>query len=65
MKLPNGQCGPSIRRRRGFRKSVRYFRYWMNSGKHMLLLSFSGFDPACVKTALDDIILLRFGWRIR
>jgi MHS family shikimate/dehydroshikimate transporter-like MFS transporter len=21
--------------------------------------------PACVKTALDDMILLRFGWRIR
>ena len=20
-------------------------RYWMNSGKHMLALSFSGFDP--------------------
>jgi hypothetical protein len=25
-------------------------RYWMNSGKHLLALSFSGFDPGCVKT---------------
>ena len=25
-------------------------RYWMNSGKHMLALSFSAFDRGCVKT---------------
>jgi hypothetical protein len=25
-------------------------RYWVNSGKHMLAWSFSGFDPGCVKT---------------
>ena len=25
-------------------------RCWVNSGKHVLALSFSGFDPGCVKT---------------
>jgi hypothetical protein len=25
-------------------------RCWVNSGKHLLSLSFSGFDPGCVKT---------------
>jgi hypothetical protein len=25
--------------------AMRNVRYWMNSGKHMLSLSFSGFDP--------------------
>ena len=30
---------------RGFRKSTLNVRYWMNSGKHMLALSFSALDP--------------------
>ena len=25
-------------------------RYWMNSGKHLLALSFSGFDPGCAQS---------------
>jgi hypothetical protein len=25
-------------------------RCWVNSGRHLLALSFSGFDPGCVKT---------------
>ena len=25
-------------------------RCWVNSGKHVLALSFSGFDPGCVET---------------
>jgi hypothetical protein len=27
-----------------------YVRCWGQSGKHMLALSFSAFDPGCVKT---------------
>ena len=30
--------------------ALRNVRYWLNSGKHMLALSFSGFDPRRVKT---------------
>src|SRR6266513_5927344 len=29
-------------------------RCWVNSGKHMLSLSFSGFDPGCVKTPMAN-----------
>ena len=37
----------SLRRRwRGFRKSDGHVRYWMNSGKHILISSFSAFDPS-------------------
>jgi hypothetical protein len=28
-------------------------------------VSISAFDPGCVKTAVNDMILLRFGRRIR
>jgi hypothetical protein len=31
----------------------------------MLALMFTVVDPACVKTAFNDMILLRFGGRIR
>src|SRR5258705_12996692 len=29
-------------------------RCWVNSGKHMLAWSFSGFDPGCVKTCTSQ-----------
>src|SRR6478672_4546218 len=29
-------------------------RCWVNSGKHLLALSFSGFDPGCVKTCTSQ-----------
>jgi hypothetical protein len=39
-------------------------RCWVNSGKHLLSLSFSGFDPGCVKTlccCYDSPVILRGG----
>ena len=30
-------------------------RCWVNSGKHVLALSFSGFDPGCVKTPTSNL----------
>jgi hypothetical protein len=30
--------------------ALRNVRYWLNSGKHMLALSFSGFDPTATFT---------------
>src|SRR5258708_21570921 len=29
-------------------------RYWVNSGKHLLAASISGFDPGCVKTSAHE-----------
>jgi hypothetical protein len=29
-------------------------RYWVNSGRHMLAASSSGFDPGCVKTSTSN-----------
>ena len=29
-------------------------RYWVNSGKHLLALSFSAFDLGCVKTCAHE-----------
>jgi hypothetical protein len=33
--------------------ALRNVRYWVNSGKHMLALSFSGFDPTATLAALN------------